>query len=136
MTSIVLAGLSANDPVPGNYFQLIFAAGPGSAANGPRQILIVANKSTAGSATTDTVVYGPTSSTPLQSMADATALFGVGSPAYRMFKRAIKRNTTTPINVICPAVASTGSPAAATLATPSRRGPGARAPRRCGLDWQ
>ncbi len=121
MSSIVLTGLAANDSVPGSYIEVNFAQGAASLGSTTYGALIVANKSTAGSATADTVIYSQTSSPPLSTDADAAALFGIGSPAYRMWRAFVAVNKTTPISVICPAesagTAATGTITYATTAT-------------------
>ena len=49
--SIVLTGLSSSDPVPGTYIQIAFAQGQVAGFQGKRPILLVGNKTSAGSAT-------------------------------------------------------------------------------------
>ena len=116
--SVPLTGLSANDPVPGQYVEVNFAQGADSAGTGLRAILIIANKSTAGDATADIAIYGPpspfvpTAPQPLATVQDSISRFGQGSEAHRMYKRVVAVNQTTPIYVICP-LESVG--AAATL---------------------
>lgn len=119
--SITLTGLAASDPVPGSYVEVSFAQGDASLGTGTYGALIIANKSTSGSATADTVIYSPTSQVPLVTDADAIALFGTGSPAYRMWRRFVRKNPITPVSVICPAesggVAATGTITYATTST-------------------
>lgn len=110
MPSVPLTGLSAQDPVPGNYAEINFAQGASAGSGNVRPILLIANKSTAGSATPDTVVYGPTSSPQLVSNQDCINLFGQGSEVHRMWRRITAINTITPIYVICP-TASAGAAA-------------------------
>jgi len=112
MPAFPFTGLSPNDPVPGSYIQVGFAAGPGSGAAAPDKALIIANRTAGGTATSDTV-YGPDTAVPAVTLADFATLFGLRSAAYRMAKRFLARNTQTPLYVVAPP-ASVG--AAATLA--------------------
>ncbi len=100
--SIPLTGLAANDPVPGNYLEISFAQGAASLGTATYPILLLGNKSTAGDATVNSVVYGPgaASPLPLSSMADAVARFGQGSELHRMWRRVTKINQVTPIYAV------------------------------------
>ena len=100
MAAVVLTGLSASDPVPGNYIEINFAQGPASLGTGVYDVLFMGNKTSSGSATVDTVVYGPNSATPLASEADAITLFGAGSELHRMIAAFLKVNRVTPIYAI------------------------------------
>jgi phage tail sheath gpL-like len=95
--SIVLTGLGANDPVPGVYIETNFAQGPAAGDSSPRSILVLANATTAGSATKDTVIYGPDTQVPLQTEAQMIALGGTGSEAHRLFRRMARVNKNTAI---------------------------------------
>jgi len=114
MSTITLPGLTANDPVPGNYVYVGFAQGQAAGASAARDILIVARKSAAGSATTNTMIYGPSSIPSLTTEGDAIALFGAGSPAHRMWRRVVKVNPSARVNVVCPADVS-GAAATGTI---------------------
>jgi phage tail sheath gpL-like len=87
LASIVLIGLSANFPNPGVFAQINFAQGPSGPAPAPRNILVMGNKTTAGSATNDTVVYGPDTAVTCQTEQDVINLFGSGSQSHRAFLR-------------------------------------------------
>lgn len=113
--SIVLTGLAANDPVPGNYLQINFAQGVGSGSGSPNEVLLVGNASTAGSATRDTVIYGPDTQVPLQSESDAIALFGAGSELHIGFRAFTRVNQSTTLRAI--AVTSSGGTAASAVIT-------------------
>jgi len=115
LASIILVGLSASYPIPGVYFELDFAQGPVAGSSSPRTALIIGNKTTAGSATIETVVYGPTSSTPVQTEADVISLFGTGSQIHRAYLRFTAINPTTQLNYIC--VAESGGANASTTQT-------------------
>lgn len=106
MTSIALTGLAANDPVPGSYVEVAFAQGAASLGTATYAILLLGEKTSAGSATADTVIYGPSSQVPLATEADAIALFGAGSPLHRMFRRVTKKNKSVPVHAV--AVAESG----------------------------
>jgi phage tail sheath gpL-like len=95
--SIVLTGLAANDPLPGIYVQINFAQGPATGSGVKRAILVLANKTSAGTATANTTLYGPDTQVPLQSEDDMIALGGPGSEAHRMFRRIAKINKVTPV---------------------------------------
>lgn len=112
--SIVLTGLAANDPVPGTYVQINFAQGPSTGSGVQLPILILANRTTSGSATPDTVVYGPDTTVPLQTEADMIALGGPGSEAHRMFRRITAVNQTTAVYCVF-VTESSGSAATATI---------------------
>lgn len=95
--SIVLTGLATNDPVPGVYVETNFAQGPAAGSAADRPILCIANKTSAGSATAGTVIYGPDTTVPLQTEADMIALGGAGSEAHRMFRRIAAVNKDTAV---------------------------------------
>jgi phage tail sheath gpL-like len=115
--SIILTGVSSNFPNPGVYAQINFAAGPSGPAAGPRNILLYGNAATAGTATRDTVVYGPDTQTPCQTESDVITLFGAGSHLHRMFLRASAvLGNNSPIGIYyIPVTSSAGSAATATL---------------------
>jgi phage tail sheath gpL-like len=87
MTSPISIGVPTEYPVPGDFLQINFGVGPGGADQGAYGVLIVANKTTAGSGTVDTVVYGPNSTPSLQTETDVITLAGSGSEAHRMWLR-------------------------------------------------
>jgi phage tail sheath gpL-like len=121
---ISLIGLASNDPVPGVYIQTNFAAGPASSGGTTYSAVILANKLSTGSATADTVIYGPDTAVAMTSVADAITLFGDGSEMARMVKRFMAVNKTTPLYCVAvseggSAVASTGTITVATTATGS-----------------
>ena len=59
LATIILTGVGANWAVPGIYTQVNFAAGPTTGAPAGQTVLIMGNRTTSGTATVDTVVYGP-----------------------------------------------------------------------------
>lgn len=97
MAAIVLVGLGAQWAVPGTYFELDFAQGPVAGFGGLRKILLLGNATAAGTATRDTVVYGPDTQTTCQTETDVIGLFGVGSQLHRMFLRFAAINTVSPL---------------------------------------
>ena len=112
--SIVLVGIGASLPNPGNYLELDFAQGPAGGFGQVRSILLMGNKTTSGTATNDTVVYGPDTQIPCQSEADVITLFGAGSQLHRMFRRATKVNPTATYYLLAIAP-SAGAAATASL---------------------
>ena len=111
---IVLAGLAANNPIPGVYTEVNFAAGPASGAGGARSILVIANMAPAGQATPNTVIYGPDTPTALITEPDMIRLAGAGSEAHRMFLRMTLIPSTVPVYWIF-VPQSAGASATATL---------------------
>jgi phage tail sheath gpL-like len=98
--AISLTGLSANDPVPGAYLEINFAQGDAAGSGSPIEVLLMGNMLSTGSATADTVVYGPDSIVQLQTEQDAIDLFGAGSELHRMFRRFTKVNRDTTLRAI------------------------------------
>lgn len=113
--SIVLTGLAATDPVPGNYIEVNFAVGESAGFQGARPALLIGNKTSAGDATNGTVVYGPNTSLPIQTEADVIARFGTGSELHRMWRRFTKVNKETAVYAI--SVADPGGTAATLVIT-------------------
>jgi phage tail sheath gpL-like len=97
---IVLAGLAADDPVPGNYLEINFAQGDAAGSGSPIEVLLMGNKLSTGSASADDTVYGPDTIVQLQTEQDAIDLFGAGSELHRMFRRFTKINTSTTLRAI------------------------------------
>lgn len=101
-TTVPITGLSANNPQPGVYVEVAFAQGASAGGTSTYAILILANKLAAGSATPDTVIYGPDTTPSLSTAADSSALFASGSEADIMWRRVQSVNAnTTPIYVVC-----------------------------------
>lgn len=111
MAEIVLTGLAANDPVPGEYVEVAFAQGPASLGTTTYKAVLIGNKLAAG-AGSNGVLYGPDTPISMTGEDDAELLFGAGSELQRMVSRFVKNNPTTPLYAI--AVAENGS---ATVAT-------------------
>lgn len=107
VASISLTGLASNDPVPGEYAEIAFAQGEASRGTATYSALLVGGKLSTGSATTNTVVYGPDTAVSMTSEADAIALFGAGSELHRMFRRFLAVNNTTPVYAIAVADGTT-----------------------------
>lgn len=97
---ITLTGLSQNDPVPGTYLEINFAQGPVAGDGAQKVAVLVGNKLSTGSATADTVLYGPDTPARLQTEGDAINLFGAGSELHRMFRIFATINQTTPLYAI------------------------------------
>lgn len=111
---IVLAGIAANDPTPNPaYIEVNFAQGASGGDSSEYEILLVGNKTSSGSATVDTALYGPDSLVPMQTEADVIALFGQGSELHRMWRRVNKINKSTTVRAIA-VTESAGTQASAT----------------------
>lgn len=95
--SISIPGLDTSNATPGVFIYVNFAAGPVAGSSAERTILVIANRSSAGTATTNTVVYGPDTDTPLQNEADMINLGGPGSEAHRIYRRITAVNTSTAV---------------------------------------
>jgi phage tail sheath gpL-like len=100
LAAIILVGVGAQFPNPGVYTQVNFAAGPTSGAPVGQKVLIIGNKTTAGSAAVESTVYGPDTAVSMQTEADVIAIFGAGSQVHRAWKRFNKVNKTTPVYAI------------------------------------
>lgn len=121
---IVLAGIAANDPTPNPaYIEVNFAQGASGGDSSEYEILLLGNKTSAGSATVDTEVYGPDSLVQMQTEADVISLFGAGSELHRMWRRVNKINKTTTVRALAvtesAGTAATGTIVVATAATGS-----------------
>ena len=110
--AVNITGLASNDPVPGRYVQINFGVGPAGGSSEARSAILIGNKTSAGDATADTVVYGPASTLPLNTEQDAISRFGTGSELHRMYRRFRAVNRSTPLYAI--AVAEAGGNTAAT----------------------
>lgn len=119
MGDIVLTGIGASWALPGNYIQVDLGVGPVGGSQLAYPILLLGNATSAGSATLDTQVYGPTSQTPAQTEQDWINLFGAGSELHRGFLRITDpllgaNNQTTSVYGLA-VTASTGTAATATI---------------------
>lgn len=112
--SIVLTGLAANDPVPGAYLEINFAQGEAAGSGSERSILLLGNKTSSGSATVDTTIYGPDTAVPCQTEADVISLFGTGSELHRMYRRIVKVNRVTSVYMLA-VTESAGTAASETI---------------------
>jgi len=99
----ILTGITDNYVVPGSYVEIRFGMGPSGGNSGPNPILLIGNKTAAGDATVDTVVYGPSSNGPLLTEQDCISRFGTGSEIHRMYRRVVQINKTTPVYAIAAA---------------------------------
>jgi phage tail sheath gpL-like len=119
---IIVPGLPGNQATPGFYKYEAFAQGAASSGAGVYSVIIIGNKTSAGSATADTVIYGPDTPVTMSSVADAITLFGQGSEDHRCIKRFMAINQVTKLYAIAvseggSATASTGTITIATNAT-------------------
>lgn len=97
-----LTGVGTSYVVPGTLIEIKFGVGPSGGQDAVRPVLIIGNKTSAGSGTPDTVVYGPNSTPPLNTEADVIALAGSGSEAHREYRRFVAVNKSTPVYMIFP----------------------------------
>lgn len=112
---IVLAGIAANDPTPNPaYIEVNFAQGASGGDSSEYEILLLGNKTSSGSATVDTAIYGPDSLVPMQTEADVISLFGPGSELHRMWRRVNKINKSTTVRAIA-VTESAGTAASGTI---------------------
>jgi phage tail sheath gpL-like len=110
--TIQLTGIGATDPTPNHYIEINFAVGGSAGFQGERPALLIGNKTSAGDATVDTVIYGPQTALPIQTEAEVISRFGVGSELHRMWKRFTAVNRETAVYAI--AVTASGGVAATT----------------------
>ena len=116
--AINLVGIGASYALPGVVLELDFAQGPVSGTGSARACLLMGNMTTSGTATADTVVYGPDTAIQCQTESDVINLFGNGSQLHRMFLRFVRAagpGNTTPLYFI--AVAASAGTAASTTCT-------------------
>lgn len=113
-SAIFVTGLAANDPVPGVYPEVNFAQGAASGNSSAYEVLLIGNKTSAGSATVDTAVYGPDSTTQMQTEQDVIALFGPGSELHCMWRAFTKSNKDSVVRAIA-VTESAGSAATGTI---------------------
>lgn len=97
---VVIPGLPANYATPGVFIHTAFAQGAASSGVGDYSVIMFANKTSAGSATTDTVIYGPDTPVALSNEQDAIDLSGQGSEAHRMVKKFMAVNQINKLYVV------------------------------------
>jgi len=85
--AIAPVGLTSGEVLPGIYIETNFAQGPAMGSGLTRSILVLCNKTAAGTATPDTEIYGPDTTNQLQTDAQMIALGGPGSEGHRLFRR-------------------------------------------------
>jgi phage tail sheath gpL-like len=100
--SIVVTGVSADFPNPGDFVEVNYAQGSASGLSGTYAALIVANKLSSGAGVVDTTLYGPDTPVSIQSENDVIALAGAGSEAHRMYRAFTLINKRTPLYFIFP----------------------------------
>src|SRR5882757_6253941 len=114
MASVVLTGLGANYLTPGNYLELLFAQGPATGSSSVREMLFLGNATTVGTATRDTVIYGPDTPVPAQTEQDVITLTGAGSEIHRAFRDVAAINPNTTFRFVA-VTESVGTAASATI---------------------
>lgn len=98
--SIVVTGVGSNYATPGEFLEINYAQGDAAGDSGQSRVLLVGNKLSTGSATTNTVIYGPDTATQCVTETDVINLFGRKSELYRGWKRFTKVNKTTPLYLL------------------------------------
>lgn len=120
---IYITGLATNDPVPGIYPEINFAQGAASGNSTAYEACLIGNKTTAGTATAGTVIYGPDTVVPMQTEQDVKTLFGAGSELHIMWRAFTRVNKSTTLRAIVVAesggTAASGTITIATTATAS-----------------
>lgn len=102
---VSLTGVSADNPIPAVYGEIRFAQGESNGDHGPKTVLIIAPKTSDGSITVDTEIYGP-----IASEDDALVKVGARSPARAMIRKFLAHCKSALVYVVCPTEA-TGSAA-------------------------
>lgn len=95
--------IDRSDKVPGAYIEVLLGVGGRSAADSPRKVLLYGNKTSAGTATVETIYQ-------VASVDDARSMFGAGSELFLMCKAAFAVWPTAPLYAI--AVTASGGTAA------------------------
>src|SRR3989304_2118392 len=83
--AMALSIFDTSNKVPGSYIDVVFGVGARSAGDAARRVLLIGNRTTAGSATVAVPVLVP-------SVDDAITLFGSGSELHQMAKAAFAAN--------------------------------------------
>lgn len=104
--AISLTGITSNLATPGDYLELSLGVGPGGIGVGPYDAILIGNKTSSGSGTADTVIYGPDTTPSIQTEADVIAVAGPGSEAHRLWRAFRKTNKSTRVYMIFPADAA------------------------------
>jgi phage tail sheath gpL-like len=112
--SINLQGLALNNATPMYALEIDFAVGQPAGIGSQRPMLLMGNMTTAGTATADTVIYGPDTPIQCQQESDVITLFGAGSELHRMFRRVVKIQQVVSIYFIA-VTASSGTAATLTF---------------------
>jgi phage tail sheath gpL-like len=105
MAGYTMTGMDPNDPTPGNYVEIRWAQGSGTGGSDSRPVLFLANKTSAGTETVDTL------GDPIVDSADCILRYGRRSEVYQMFRKYIAIDPNASISAI--AVAEGGGAAAA-----------------------
>lgn len=112
--AITIPGFPSDDPTPGNFLNISFAQGEAAGSGSPIEVLLMGNMLSTGTATVDTIVYGPDTTVQLQTEQDAIDLFGTGSELHRMFRRFVAVNKDTTVRAIA-VTESAGAQATGTI---------------------
>ena len=95
--NIQLTGVDPSSPIPSVNAEVRFAQGESSGDASPTKVLLIAQKTSGGAQTTNTVVGGP-----FANETDVITACGAGSYAHRMFLRFSKGCKNALIYILCP----------------------------------
>lgn len=107
MAGFPLTGVDPNDPIPANHIEIRFAQGAGTGGGFDRQVLLLGNKTSAGTEAADTL------GDPIADSADCIARFGRRSEVYQMFRKYVAIDPNVTISAI--AVAEGGGATASSF---------------------
>lgn len=94
-----LTGLDPNSPIPGDYREFEIGAGTGASGPADRLVLLIGNRTTAGSETADTIDM----TRPIEGETDAIARFGRRSEMYWKWRSYVAVDPDATVYAGCPA---------------------------------
>ena len=97
--SIVVTGIPADYPNPGDFVEVNYAQGASGGNAGPYDVLLICNKLSSGAGAVETL-YGPDTPVQLQKEEDCIAIAGPGSEAHRLYRAFRVANTVSRLFMI------------------------------------
>lgn len=91
---MALTGVDPNDPTPSTRREFVFAAGESAGTGSSRDVIMFANRTSAGTETLDT------RGEPISDGADCKARYGVRSEAYNMWRRYVAVDPLATIRIV------------------------------------